>query len=115
MLELELMESAERIVKDVIGVSDADKVLVITDSAKLNVGKAFSLVCRGLGAETVLALMPLRGEHGNEPPGTIAAAMVAADVVFDGLHGFRSFRGFRFRAIRSCHRLALPSQAARND
>ena len=82
MLELELMESAERIVKDVIGVSDADKVLVITDSAKLNVGKAFSLVCRGLGAETVLALMPLRGEHGNEPPGTIAAAMVAADVVF---------------------------------
>jgi leucyl aminopeptidase (aminopeptidase T) len=82
MYELEIMQSAEKLVRDVIGVTEHDEVLVITDAAKLNVGKSFSLVCRGLGAQTVMALMPLAGEHGNEPPSTIAAAMKAADVVF---------------------------------
>ena len=82
MLELELMESAFKLVTQVIGVKQTDKVLVVTDAAKINVGKAFAMVCRGLGAETVMALMPMSGEHGNEPPATIAAAMKAADVVF---------------------------------
>ena len=82
MLELELMESAFRLVTQVIGVKQTDTVLVVTDAAKINVGKAFTMVCRGLGAETVMALMPMSGEHGNEPPATIAAAMKAADVVF---------------------------------
>jgi len=82
MIMLELMQSAYRLVTDVIGVKGTDRVLVVTDAAKLNVGNAFAMVCRGLGAETVIALMPMTGEHGNEPPVTIAAAMKAADVVF---------------------------------
>jgi leucyl aminopeptidase (aminopeptidase T) len=82
MFELELMESARKLVEVVMAVKREDKVLVVTDSAKLTVGNAFALVCRGIGAETVLALMPMTGEHGSEPPATIAAAMRAADVVF---------------------------------
>jgi len=82
MQELELMQSAEKLVRDVIKVSRTDHVLVVTDAAKLTVGKVFALVCRALGAETVVALMPMTGEHGSEPPRTIAAAMKAADVVF---------------------------------
>ena len=82
MYELELIQSAEKLVREVIGVKKEDKVLVVTDAEKLMVGKAFALSCRGLGAETVLAVLPLTGEHGNEPPATIAAAMKAADVVF---------------------------------
>jgi leucyl aminopeptidase (aminopeptidase T) len=82
MLELELIGSANRLVIDVIGLKKTESVLIVTDAAKLNVGKAFALVCRGIGNETVLAIMPATGEHGNEPPATIAAAMKAADVVF---------------------------------
>jgi leucyl aminopeptidase (aminopeptidase T) len=82
MLELELMQSANRLVKDVIGLKRTESVLIVTDAAKLNVGRAFALVCRGIGNETVLAILPATGEHGNEPPMTIAAAMKAADVVF---------------------------------
>jgi leucyl aminopeptidase (aminopeptidase T) len=63
-------------------VRQGDKVLVVTDEAKLKVGKVFLSACQDLGAESVLALMPLDGEHGNEPPDTIAAAMTAADIVF---------------------------------
>jgi len=59
MYDLEIIQSAEKVVRKVIGVKEQDKVLVITDAAKLNVGKAFSLACRGLGAETVMALMEM--------------------------------------------------------
>ena len=82
MQEFELMQSAEKLVRDVIGVASTDHVLVVTDAAKYPVGKVFALVCRGLGAQTVVALMPMTGEHGSEPPRTIGAAMKAADVVF---------------------------------
>ncbi len=82
MQELELIQSAARLVRDVIGVTGKDRVLVITDAATLMVGKVFSLSCRALGAETVMSLIPMTGEHGSEPPSTIAAAMKAADVVF---------------------------------
>ena len=82
MYELELIESAEKLAREVIYVKKEHKVLVVTDYDKLKVGNAFALTCRGLGAETVIAIMPLTGEHGSEPPATIAAAMKAADIVF---------------------------------
>lgn len=82
MYELELIRSAEKLARDVIQVKKGHQVLIVTDSEKLRVGNAFALTCRGLGAETVIALMPISGEHGSEPPATIAAAMQAADIVF---------------------------------
>jgi leucyl aminopeptidase (aminopeptidase T) len=80
--ELELIQSAEKLARDVIQVKKNHKVLIVTDSEKLTVGNAFALTCRGLGAETVIAIMPISGEHGSEPPTTVAAAMQAADIVF---------------------------------
>lgn len=82
MYELELIQLAEKLVREVIGVKKEEKVLVVTDALKLTVGKVFSLACRALGSETVIALIPTTGEHGSEPPTTVAAAMKAADVVF---------------------------------
>jgi leucyl aminopeptidase (aminopeptidase T) len=82
MHDLELIASAEKLAREVIQVKSEDKVLVVTDAEKLSVGKAFAMTCRGLGAETVIAVLPLTGEHGSEPPATIAAAMQAADIVF---------------------------------
>jgi leucyl aminopeptidase (aminopeptidase T) len=82
MYELEIIRTAEKLVREVMGVREKDKVFVVTDVAKMTVGNAFTLACRAVGAETVMALMPLTGEHGNEPPATIAAAMKVADVVF---------------------------------
>ncbi|MBN2570145.1 MAG: aminopeptidase [Deltaproteobacteria bacterium] len=82
MRELELMNSADRLVREVIGVTSNDRVLVIADADSFVVGKVFSLSCRALGAETVISMVPMTGEHGSEPPSTIAAAMKAADVVF---------------------------------
>ncbi len=82
MMHLELVASAYRLATEVIGVRASDSVLVVTDASKFNVGQVFASVCRSLGSETVLTIMPMTGEHGNEPPETIAAAMKAADIVF---------------------------------
>jgi len=82
MYELELIQSVEKLTREVIHVKKEHRVLVVTDYEKLKVGNAFALTCQGLGAETVIAIMPLTGEHGNEPPATVAAAMKAADIVF---------------------------------
>ncbi len=82
MYELEIIRTAEKLAREVMGVKERDQILVITDVAKITVGNAFTLACRAVGAETVMAFMSLTGEHGNEPPATIAAAMKVADVVF---------------------------------
>lgn len=82
MRELELIGAADRLVRNVIGVTVRDRVLVITDADTLTVGKAFALSCRAVGAETVMSIMSLTGEHGQEPPAIIAAAMKAANVIF---------------------------------
>jgi hypothetical protein len=63
MLDDRLVRSAEKITREIMRVNEKDRVLVLTDEAKLTVAKAFFLVCRDIGAETVLAIMPLEGQH----------------------------------------------------
>jgi leucyl aminopeptidase (aminopeptidase T) len=107
MYELEIIQTAEKLAREVMEVSEKDRVLVITDVAKMTVGKAFTIACRALGAETVLALVPLTGEHGNEPPVTIAAAMKVADVVFaPTTHAITHTRA-RLEAFKAGTRIAI--------
>jgi hypothetical protein len=44
MLEMELMRSAPRIIAEMIRVTAKDKMLVITDEVKLNIGKVFGSI-----------------------------------------------------------------------
>lgn len=107
MFELEIIRTAEKLAREVMEVKESDEVLVITDVAKMTVGNAFTMACRALGAQTVMAIMPLTGEHGNEPPGTIAAAMKAADVVFaPTTHAITHTRA-RLEAFRAGTRTAI--------
>jgi leucyl aminopeptidase (aminopeptidase T) len=107
MYELEIIQTAEKLAREVMEVREKDRVLVITDVAKMTVGKAFTIACRALGAETVLALVPLTGEHGNEPPVTIAAAMKVADVVFaPTTHAITHTRA-RLEAFKAGTRIAI--------
>ena len=103
-------------IKENTGVSRVNDVIVsgvpikrgtVTDVAKLTVGNAFAIACRATGAETVMAHMPLTGEHGNEPPGTIAAAMKAADVIFaPTTHSITHTRA-RLEAFKAGARIAI--------
>jgi leucyl aminopeptidase (aminopeptidase T) len=81
MKHFEIIHTIGKLVRDVAQIKRGEKVLVLTDSGRLNLGEAFALASREAGAETVIMIMPVTEEHGNEPPAVVAAAMKAADVL----------------------------------
>jgi leucyl aminopeptidase (aminopeptidase T) len=81
MEDLELIEAAHRIVTQVVSLRRDQEVLILTDPLKVNIAHCLALACRETGARTVISIMPVLKEHGMEPPGSIAAAMAASDVV----------------------------------
>jgi leucyl aminopeptidase (aminopeptidase T) len=76
------LDSAVRaVVRDCLGVSEGEEVLVICNAATLALAERLRSEAAGSGADAVLALMDERDSHAAEPPGPLAAAMAAADVV----------------------------------
>lgn len=63
-----------------LGVKPGENVLVVVDASTREIGEAMRDRASELGAEAVLAIMDERATHGSEPPATIAAALLAADV-----------------------------------
>lgn len=96
MKTIETSEISRTVASDVIGVGADDDVVVLTDTGKLDVAEPLAAACRATGATTVVEIAPQTDEHGNEPPGTVAAAMRAADVVFTATtHSITHTDGFR--------------------
>jgi len=76
------LDSAVRaVVRDCLGVAEGEQVLVICNPATLALAERLRSEAAGSGADAVLALMDKRDSHAAEPPGPLAAAMAAADVV----------------------------------
>jgi len=107
MAEMEMMRTAFSLAGEVLGVKAGERVLIVTDEIKQAVGRVLALACRALGAETVLAWMPATGEHGNEPPQTIAAAMRAAEVVLAPTSQAITHTRARLEASRAGARVAI--------
>ncbi len=76
-----LDRSARTVVRDCLGVSEGEEVLVICNQATERIGAALRDAAAEAGAEAVLAVMAERASHAGEPPAALAAAMAAADVV----------------------------------
>ncbi len=77
----DLERAVTAVVRECLGVQDGEEVLVVSDQATRGIGERLRHEAEEAGAEAVLALMAERESHGAEPPGTIAAAMLKADVV----------------------------------
>ena len=76
------LDSAVRaVVRDCLGVSEGEEVLVICNPATRDLAERLRSEAAGAGADAVLALMDERDSHAGEPPAPLAAAMAAADVV----------------------------------
>ena len=63
-----------------LAVKAGEGVLVVVDPLSRPIGEALRDAANAAGADTVLAIMNEREVDGNEPPGTIAAALAACDV-----------------------------------
>jgi leucyl aminopeptidase (aminopeptidase T) len=77
----ELDQAVRAVVRDCLGVREGEAVLVICNRATQRMGERMRDEAQAAGADGVLAVMAERAIHGSEPPASIAAAMVAADVI----------------------------------
>ncbi len=75
-----LKNSAEIALRDCLDLKAGEKFLVITDSALLEIGRAFFEVGKEMGAEAILMEMIPRKINGEEPPSPVAAAWLDCDV-----------------------------------
>jgi leucyl aminopeptidase (aminopeptidase T) len=78
---MELESAASSILASSLALIEGEKFLVVTDSDRRRIGEALFEAGVELGAEAALAVMLPREANGEEPPGHVAAAMAAADVV----------------------------------
>jgi len=63
-------------------VKKGENVLVITDSENTSIAEFICDMSVAFGAETVMITMTSRSNHGEDPPGTVSAALLQADIVF---------------------------------
>jgi leucyl aminopeptidase (aminopeptidase T) len=78
----EALDKAVRtVIRDCLGVEPGDEVLVICNPVTEELGALLRIDAQGDGAEATLAVISERDYHAAEPPETVAAAMLTADVV----------------------------------
>lgn len=64
-----------------MNVKEDEEVLTVGDTNNLRIAQSFAIIATSLGAESSIIIMGPRATHGNEPPKTVAKAMLGADVV----------------------------------
>ncbi|HEY8083613.1 MAG TPA: aminopeptidase [Solirubrobacterales bacterium] len=69
------------VIRDCLGVVAGEEVLVICNPATEELGALFRNAAQDSGGEATLAIIAERESHAAEPPATLAAAMLQADVI----------------------------------
>jgi leucyl aminopeptidase (aminopeptidase T) len=77
----DLDRAVRAVVHDCLGVGDDEDVLIVCNPATQGIGERLRDAAQEAGAEAVLAVMAERASHAEEPPATIAAAMLRSDVI----------------------------------
>ena len=77
-----MMKSAFVAVQTCLGVKPDEKVLVVTDTDKVDIAMALWAAAHAIGADAILTVMKPRAYQGEELPEPIAEIMKASDVIF---------------------------------
>ena len=77
----DLDRAVEAVVRGCLAVAAGEEVLVVCNPVTEGLGDLVRIVAQGEGADATLAVISERDSHAAEPPRTVAAAMLAADVV----------------------------------
>lgn len=78
---MSLKDVAARLLQVNMGLKSGESLLVVTDPARAEIGRALYEAGVDLGADAVYMEMQPRQVSGQEPPAAVAAAMQQADVV----------------------------------
>src|SRR4051794_8418301 len=77
----DLESAVKAVIEDCLAVKAGEEVVVVCNLATQNLAERLRAGAESVGAEAVLTVMAERDQHGVEPPGSIAAAMLEADVL----------------------------------
>lgn len=77
----QLAEISKNVLKKCLGLKKNETFLVVTDDVKKDLGQSLYEAGKLLAAESMLVIMQERKKSGEEPPVSIAAAMIQSDVV----------------------------------
>ncbi|WP_135663561.1 aminopeptidase [Halorhabdus rudnickae] len=81
MNDATLRDPAETAVRQCMGLTPAESCLVVTDDKRRPIAEALYAVASEITDDAMVIQYPPGDQHGEEPPGAVAAAMAAADVV----------------------------------
>lgn len=76
----DLDRAVRAVIRDCLAVREGEDVLVVCNPATQSLGERLRQEAEAAGADAVLAEFAERGQHGAEPPDSVAAAMLKADV-----------------------------------
>ncbi len=76
-----LLRGARKAVRECLNVKRNERVLVVTDPLRLEIGMALFRAAQEVSKDVLLAVMPTLEKHGQEPPAQIARLMRESDVV----------------------------------
>lgn len=103
---MSLVDTAKSILATCMAVKAGETVLVVTDDAKFEIGRALYEAAGALGCEALLMTMGEREVSGMEPPAPIAAAMREADVVICPTAKSLTHTNARIEAVKNGARVA---------
>lgn len=104
--KLDLEKGSRIVLQDCLAVKAGEKVLIVTDDAKLEIGRALYQGARHLQAEAVLIVTEPGKVNGAEPSPPVAKAMEAADVVICPTSVSLTHTNARINAVKKGARVA---------
>jgi len=81
MALVEEIDGATTLVETCAGVKPGERVLIVGDWRTAETADRLATAAAGAGADPTITLMQVPDEDGNEPPETVSAAMLEADVI----------------------------------
>jgi leucyl aminopeptidase (aminopeptidase T) len=102
----DLERAVSAVVRDCLGVTDGEEVLVVCNPATQDLGERLRSEAAEAGADATLAVIGERASHAAEPPAPVAEAMAAADVVLAPTVQSLSHTAARKRASEAGARIA---------
>ena len=77
----DLERAVKAVIEDCLVVKEGEDVVVVCNPATESLAERLRAGAESVGAEAVLTMMAERHQHGQEPPESVAAAMLKADVL----------------------------------
>ncbi len=97
--EKEVLENVEKALSVVLGVKKGEKVVVVTDREKEDVGTVFYIGAKEIGAKTELVRLPDNMRPLGKIPTDLANAFKKADVVINAFEGYPEETPFRIKLV----------------